>query len=68
MLNKRTEILNKCRHRNKYALISDDSTRLEPIFLLKFPLNASHKMTVSRNLVGFSFPIAHQITEHKDFS
>ena len=25
MLNKRTEILNKCRHKNKYALISYDS-------------------------------------------
>ena len=25
MLNKQTEILNKCRHRNKYAMISHDS-------------------------------------------
>ena len=25
MLNRRTEILNKCRHKNKYALISNDS-------------------------------------------
>ena len=37
-------------------------------FLLKFPQNFSHVITVSRNLVGISFPIAHQITGQADFS
>ena len=41
--------------------------RLEPIFLLKFPRNASDKITVYRNLAGFSFPVAHQNTGYTDF-
>ena len=32
-----------------------------------FPRNASYKITVSRNLDGFSFPVACQITGHTDF-
>ena len=35
-------------------------------FLLKFPRNISHKITVSRNLDGFSLPVAHQITGDTD--
>ena len=42
--------------------------RLESSFLLKFPQNASQKITVSRNLAGISFPAVHRITEHTDFS
>ena len=41
--------------------------RLEPTFLLKFSQNVSHKITVSRNLARFSFPVALQITGHTDF-
>ena len=40
---------------------------LQQSFLLKFPCNAWYKITVSRNLAGFSFPVANQITGHTDF-
>ena len=40
---------------------------LQQSFLLKFPRNAWYKITVSRNLAGFSFPVANQITGHTDF-
>ena len=41
--------------------------RIEPSFLLKFPQNTSHKIAVSRNLAGFSIPVALQITWYTDF-
>ena len=41
--------------------------RLEPSSLLKFPQNASHKITFSRDLAGFSFPVACKITGNTDF-
>ena len=34
---------------------------------LKFPGNASNKINFSKNLAGFPFPVAHQITGHTDF-
>ena len=42
-------------------------TRAEFPFHEKFPRNASHKITISRNLAGFSFLVALQITGHTDF-
>ena len=36
-------------------------------FLLKFPRNALHNITVSKNLVGYSFSVAQQITGQADF-
>ena len=37
-----------------------------PTFLLKLPQNALHKITIFRNLAGFFFPVAHQITGHNN--
>ena len=35
--------------------------------IAKFLRNASHKITVSRNLAGLSFPVALQIAGYTDF-
>ena len=62
MLSKQTKILSKCRHKKQLCTNIIWSHRAELSFLLKFPWNASHKITVSRNLAGFSFLVVHQIS------
>ena len=56
MLNRQTEILNMLTQKQVRTDIASQQ-RLELSFLLKFPQNSSHKITVSRNLAGFSFPV-----------
>ena len=66
MVNRRTEILNKCRHKNKYALISHD-TKDERRFLLKVSMKRYTQNYCFQESGWLPFPVARQITGHTDF-
>ena len=64
ILNRWTEILNKCRHKKVPACFIRQQRHAE------FPSEVSKKYflrdTFSRNLTNFSFPEVFQIAEHRD--
>ena len=64
MLNKRTEILNKCRLRNKYALISYDTKRQSRVPFKFSTKRFTQNYCFQESGLRFSFPVAHQITRH----
>ena len=62
MLNKRTKTLKKCS--------AETTTHLHHMTAKtrgEFPRGDSHRITVSRNLSDFSFPVARQVTGNANF-
>ena len=66
MVNRWTEQLNKCRHKNKYALISYDSKDYSR-FLVKVSTKCFTQNYCFQESGWLPLPVAHQITGHTDF-
>ena len=66
MLHRRTKILNKCRHKNKYALISYDS-KDQSRFLLKVSRKCFTQNYCFQESDWLPLPVAYHITGHTDF-